>query len=129
MFIAFEHPRRSRSPRLTSRASERVLPPRRMTEHHGKPDGGLRSTIVAEARSAPRAVYWFAVVWFVLGHVIDFYPGAEQWYFILGGFLAVAGFLVPRWTYRCGAALLIVVSLFWAMLKQRHVEMSQGHLP
>jgi energy-coupling factor transporter transmembrane protein EcfT len=58
---------------------------------------------------------FLALGWFVLGFLITFYPGAEQWWFMTTAALFLLVFLVSRGSgYRIAAVVFIFVSLLFA---------------
>ena len=61
-----------------------------------------------------RALFWLGVLWFGLGNVITFIPGAENhWFSITAGLIAF-GFFIPRRRYRIPTAILLLLSVFAA---------------
>lgn len=55
--------------------------------------------------------FWMGVVFWVLGSVISFYPGAEVEHFGLTGLLVSAGFLVPNRKYQIAAFIFLVLCM------------------
>ena len=87
------------------------------------------------------ALFWFGVLWFGLGNVITFVPGAEREWFIAVAGLVAFGLIVPRCSYRIAAALLLLLSVLAAFaghkrgigyredLDQRRATTSSLHQP
>jgi hypothetical protein len=74
----------------------------------------LWSRLAASLQSVCYALFYFSVLWCVLGLLITFIPGGEQSWFLTAAGLAGFGLFIPRWPFRLAALLLVGFTLFAA---------------
>lgn len=60
-----------------------------------------------------RVSFWISLVLGVEGLFITFFPGCEFQWFAFTAVLAVAGLLIPKWSYRVASLLMVVL---WSVM-------------
>ena len=88
----------------------------------------IRRRLVVELLSVPRALFWFGVLWFILGTFITFVPGGEQDWFTIAGVLTAFGFFIPQRRYRIAALVFVALSIFAAFDGHRQGIEYRQHL-
>lgn len=64
--------------------------------------------IVDNLRLLAGGLFYLGIGGFVLGHLMDFVPGAEEPYFTTMAVLLAFGLVIPRW--HCVAAVLLLIA-------------------
>ena len=61
-----------------------------------------------------RALFWFGVLWCLLGSIMTFVPGGEQSWFTIATALVAFGVLIPHRVYRIAAIALVLLTIYVA---------------
>ena len=65
---------------------------------------------MTKARPILITIFWLGVVFFALGQIITFYPGAETAWFLITSIMLAIGLLIRR-GYRIAAGILLCLSI------------------